>query len=101
MGMSIQSLHLELVEDMSAEHFLEELRRFIAGRSRHDEFISANDTHFKASKKTIDMAWKDISMSHKYIVILVIKESIGALSLYYLLGWEGSAKGLLEQQKWH
>lgn len=45
---------------MSAEHFLEELRRFIAGRSRHDEFISANDTHFKASKKTIDMAWKDI-----------------------------------------
>lgn len=45
---------------MSAEHFLEELRRFIAGRSRHDEFISANATHFKASKKTIDMAWKDI-----------------------------------------
>ena len=44
---------------MSAEHFLEGLRRFIARRGKPDEIIPDNAKHFKASKKIIDTAWKD------------------------------------------
>ena len=57
---AVRAVHLELVEDMSAEFFLEALRRFVARRGKPDEITSDNATHFKAAKRTVDMAWKDI-----------------------------------------
>ena len=53
-------MHLEVVEDMTAETFLEALRRFVARRGKPDEIISDNATQFKAAKNTVDIAWADI-----------------------------------------
>ena len=44
---------------MSAENFLEGLRKFIERRGKPDKIISDNTTYFKADKKTIDMVWKN------------------------------------------
>ena len=57
---AIRAVHLEVVEDMTAERFLEALRRFVARRGKPDEIISDNATQFKAAKNTIDLAWENI-----------------------------------------
>ena len=57
---AIRAIHLEVVEDMSAERFLEALRRFVARRGKPDEIISDNATQFKAAKNTIDIVWRNI-----------------------------------------
>ncbi|XP_057305456.1 uncharacterized protein LOC130642387 [Hydractinia symbiolongicarpus] len=53
-----RALHLELVDGMSAEHFLLALRRFIARRGKPNQIVLDNASQFKAAKETIDLAWK-------------------------------------------
>ena len=63
-------LHLEVVEDMTAEHFLEAFRRFIARRGKPNKIISDNAATFKAAKNAIDIAWNDITRDrevHSYL----------------------------------
>ena len=57
---AVRAVHLEVVEDMTAEQFLEALRRFVSRRGKPDEIISDNALQFKAAKNTIDIAWGDI-----------------------------------------
>ena len=63
---AIRVVHLEVVEDMPAEHFLKVLRRFVRRRGKPDEiislfiFISDNAIQFKAAKNTIDIVWRNI-----------------------------------------
>ena len=57
---AVRAVHLEVVEDMTAEHFLEALRRFIARRGKPDEIISDNAKQFKTAKNTIELAWENI-----------------------------------------
>ena len=52
-------------------------------------------------RKQLTWIGKILSMTHKYIVIIVKKESNEALLFTFLLAWEYSTKDLLEQQKWH
>ena len=66
----IRAVHLELVEDMTAEHFLEAFRRFIARRGKPNKTISDNAATFKAAKNVIDIAWNDITRGrevHSYL----------------------------------
>ena len=61
----VRAAHLEVVEDRTAEHFLEAFRRFIARRGKPNKIISDNATTFKAAKNTIDIAQNDITRDHE------------------------------------
>ena len=61
----VRAVHLEVVEDITAEHFLEAFRRFIARRGKPNKIISDNATTFKAAKNAIDIAWNDILRDHE------------------------------------
>ena len=53
----VRAVHLEIVDDLTAEEFLLVLRRFIARRGNPSKIISDNAAQFKLSKSTIDDAW--------------------------------------------
>ena len=52
-----RAVHLEIVDDLTAEEFLLALRRVIARRGNPSKIISDNAAQFKLSKSTIDDAW--------------------------------------------
>ena len=47
---TVRAIHLELVEDMTAEQFLPALRRFIARCGKPDQIILDNALNFKTTK---------------------------------------------------
>lgn len=57
---AVRAVHLEVVEDMSAECFLDALRRLVARRGKPDEIITDNAKQFKTVQNTIDTAWANI-----------------------------------------
>ena len=57
---TVRSIHLELVEDMTAAQFLACLRRFVARRGKSDKIISDNAPQFKVTKNAIDFAWENV-----------------------------------------
>ena len=79
---------------MTADHFLEAFRRFIARRGKPNKIISDNVTNFKAAKNTVDIAWNDITRDHE-VHSYLCKNRIEWNSLQNsLLGWEDSMKDL-------
>ena len=54
----VRAIHLEIVGDLSAEEFLQALRRFIARRGAPKEIILDNASQFKLAKSTVDIAWE-------------------------------------------
>ena len=56
--LAVRAVHLELVNDMSAEQFLLCLRRFIARRGKPKQTISDNAPQFKLTKSTVEEAWQ-------------------------------------------
>ncbi|KAL9958393.1 hypothetical protein ACROYT_G035399 [Oculina patagonica] len=56
--LAVRVVHLEIINDMSAEEFLLCLRRFISRRGKPKEIISDNASQFKLAKSTVDEAWK-------------------------------------------
>ena len=44
---AVRAVHLKVVEDMKAKHFLEAFRRFIARRGKPNKIISDNATLLK------------------------------------------------------
>uniref|UniRef100_A0A914WWH6 Integrase catalytic domain-containing protein n=1 Tax=Plectus sambesii TaxID=2011161 RepID=A0A914WWH6_9BILA len=55
-----RAIHLEPILDLSAQQFLNCIRRFIARRGKPDKIISDNAPHFKLTQKTMDLAWSPI-----------------------------------------
>ena len=73
---TVRAIHLELVEDMTAEQFLSALRRFITRRGKPDQIILDNAPDFKATKNAVDMAQEkvvDNPAVHSYLSDLKIK----------------------------
>ena len=58
--LTIRAIHLELVEDMSAEELILCLRRFMARRGIPRQIISDNAKQFKATRTVLGKAWGDI-----------------------------------------
>uniref|UniRef100_A0A914V113 Integrase catalytic domain-containing protein n=1 Tax=Plectus sambesii TaxID=2011161 RepID=A0A914V113_9BILA len=58
--MVTRAIHLETIMDLTAEQFLNCVRRFIARKGKPDKIISDNAPHFKLIQKTIDLAWSAI-----------------------------------------
>ena len=54
----VRAVHLEIVDDLTAEEFLLALRRFVTRWGNPSEIISDNAAQFKLSKSTIDDAWQ-------------------------------------------
>jgi len=55
--MITRAIHLELVQNMTADEFILGFRRFIAQRGVPDEIIPDNALHFKTANSTINMMW--------------------------------------------
>ena len=55
-----RAVHLELMQDMSAQQFLLGFRRFIARHGKPNKVISDNASHFKLAAETIYRLWTNI-----------------------------------------
>jgi len=55
-----RAIHLELIQDMSAEQFLLGLRRFIARRGTPTNILSDNASQFKLSSDTLSQIWGEV-----------------------------------------
>lgn len=55
---STRAIHLEVVPDLTAESFLQCLRRFIARYNRPELILSDNFSSFKLANETIDIAFR-------------------------------------------
>lgn len=58
---AIRAIHLELLNDTSAEEFLMAFRRFISVRGTPSEIISDNAMQFKSSSVILNSVWNKIS----------------------------------------
>jgi len=58
--MSTRAVHLEVVDDMTAESFLNAIRRFIARRGKPKQFISDNAKHYILTDKVLSSYWQKL-----------------------------------------
>ncbi|MCP3663121.1 MAG: transposase family protein, partial [Gammaproteobacteria bacterium] len=56
--LTTRAIHLEIAEDMTAETFLNCLRRLVARRGKPREFISDNAGQFILTEKVLKIHWK-------------------------------------------
>ena len=63
--MTVRAIHLELVEDMSADEFLLGLHRLISRRGTPQLIISDNAQQFKCASTTLHKAWRDVVTDEK------------------------------------
>ena len=61
--LTVRAIHLEVVEDMTAEEFILCLRRFMARRGVPRQIISDNAKQFKVAKSMLNKAWSAMVMS--------------------------------------
>ena len=59
--MVTRAIHLELLQDMSAEEFLLGFRRFISTRGSPNEITSDNAKQFKTASQVLDVLWKNVT----------------------------------------
>ncbi|VDI75139.1 Hypothetical predicted protein [Mytilus galloprovincialis] len=58
----VRAIHMELMQDMSAEEFLLGFRRFIARWGNPKQIISDNGSQFKLASKTLEEAWNGVTV---------------------------------------
>ena len=55
--LAIRAIHLELAMDLTADQFLQVLRRFISRRGTPKELLSDNAPHFRVADEVLTTAW--------------------------------------------
>ena len=73
--LAVRAITLEVVEDMSAYHFLLCLRRFIALSGRPARLVSDNAAQFKLVHATVHKAWNEVTADES-VVRFVANQSI-------------------------
>jgi len=63
----VRAVHIELIEDMSAEEFLFCFRRFIARRGVPKQILSDNAKQFKTARSVLNKMWSDVVRSNDVI----------------------------------
>lgn len=58
--MVTRAIHLELLQDMSAEEFLLGFRRFISTRGTPVEIVSDNALQFKTASEVLNLLWRNV-----------------------------------------
>ena len=76
---AIRAVHIELIEDMSAEEFLLCFRRFIARRDIPKQILSDNAKQFKTARSVLNKIWSDVVRSDDVIDFSAAKELSGNL----------------------
>lgn len=76
--MITRAVHLELIQNMSADEFLLAFKRFIAQRGVPTDIISDNALQFKTAQRTFDLMWTKI----------VRNESIQNFSAHKRITWK-------------
>ena len=64
---AVRAVHIELVEDMSAEEFLLCFRRFIARQGIPKQILSDNAKQFKTARSVLNKIWSDVVRSDEVI----------------------------------
>ena len=65
--LAIRAVHLELVRGLSAQQFLDCLRRYISRRGRPEVIISDNAPQFKLVKTVLDQQWNRMFRSEELL----------------------------------
>ena len=65
--LAVRAVHLELVRGLTAQQFLECLRRYIARRGRPEVIISDNAPQFKLVKTVLDQQWAKVFRSEEVL----------------------------------
>ena len=83
-----RALHLEIVDDMTADQFLMALRRFILRRGTPTEIICDNAKQFKAAKTATERAWDDV-VTNKNVYDYVSTKGIKWTFIVEFSPWSG------------
>ena len=86
--LTIRAIHLEWVLDLTANQFLNCLRRFVSRRGRPDSIISDNAPQFKLTKTTLDKQWRQV-FKDKGVLNYVSTEGIKWSFTTALAPWQG------------
>ena len=86
--MVTRAIHLELVQDMTAEEFLLGFKRFVSQRGVPAEIISDNASQFKVASKTLEMLFKRV-LKHEDIQSYVSNSGINWKFIVELAPWMG------------
>ena len=77
--MSTRACHLELVDDLSTDHFIMALKRFIARRGRPQSIHSDNGTNFVGANNELRKCIKHTGMK-RYKTSVLLRKSSGNFS---------------------
>ena len=86
--LAIRAIHLELIEDLSAQEFLLGLRRFIARRGMPRQIVSDNAKQFKTASVVLNKAWSEVLASSE-VNDYVVKQGIHWKFIVDLAPWMG------------
>ena len=86
--LAIRDVRLELVRGLSAQQFLDCLRRYIPRRGQPEVIISDNVPHFKLVKTVLDQQWTTILRSEE-VLIFNFNEGIPWKYTTALAPWQG------------
>ncbi|MEM7375589.1 MAG: reverse transcriptase domain-containing protein [Bacteroidota bacterium] len=84
----VRAIHLEIVNDLTAEEFIMALRRFIARRGKPSHIISDNASQFKLANSTIDLAWNKV-ITDEAVTSYIANEGIKWSFIVELSPWMG------------
>ncbi len=104
--MAVRAIHLEVTEDMTAERFLDAVRRFIARRGTPFEFTSDNALQFKLTNRMFKKFWVKGSIScfpteHPDILSYVSEKGIEWTFIPEVAPWMGGFyERLVGNVKW-
>ncbi|KAF0154889.1 MAG: Pao retrotransposon peptidase domain-containing protein [Ignavibacteria bacterium] len=86
--LAVRAIHLELVNYLTAEEFLQALRRFIARRGKPIEIISDNATQFKLAKTVLDRVWLEV-IKNEQVQSYIGTQGINWKFIVQLAPWMG------------
>ena len=86
--LSIHTIHLEWVKNLTPDQFLSCLRRFVARRGKPQLVISNNASQFKVVKTAVDRQWKQL-MLDKEVSHYITERGIKWQFTTALAPWQG------------
>ena len=86
--LAIRAIHLELIEDLSAQEFLLGLRRLIVRRGMPRQIVSDNAKQFKTASVVLNKAWSEVLASSE-VNDYVVKQEIHWKFIVDLAPWMG------------
>jgi len=84
--LSVRAVHLELVRGLSAQQFLDCVRRYVARRGRPQLIISDNAPQFKLVQTLLDREWSKVFKDEEVLNFLSQEGIIWKFTTAFTLG---------------